>query len=129
LTLDLEAKKGKDDAERRGAIVLRLRAIDTSKAGIIAMRNAQLDIEPVERAADLTDCEVFKAADAVGYAGPMINGLSDALEKLVSKLDVFMRIGDKIANVNGCHSSLPRLTFHLGPSVCGLRLESNNIFL
>jgi len=129
VSLDLDAKEGKRDAKRRGAIVLRLSAIETVEAGTIAIRNAQLDIEPVERAADLTDSGVFKAAEAVGDAGPMISDLSDALEKLVSKLDVFMRIGDEIAKVNGCHSSLPRLTFHLGPSVCGLRLEFNNILL
>jgi len=129
LTLDLEAKNGKGDTEHRGAIVLHLRAIDAAGAGTISNCNTQLDMERVMRTADFVDCEVFKAAEAVGDAGPMRRSLSDALEKLVSKLDVFIRIGDEIAKVTGRRSSLPRLTFHLGPSVCGLGLESNNNIL
>ena len=43
--LDLEAKKGKGDAGHRGEIVLRLSRIDAAKAGNIAIRNGELDIE------------------------------------------------------------------------------------
>jgi len=55
LTLALDEKEGKGDSKRRGAIVLHLSAIETAKTGTITIRNAQLDIEPVERAADLPD--------------------------------------------------------------------------
>jgi len=101
--LDLEAKKGKGDAELRGEIVLRLRAIDAAEAGNIAIRNAELDIERVEPAVDLADCAVVKAAEAVAEAGPATTDLSNALEKLVTKLEVFMRIADEIAKVNRYH--------------------------
>ena len=97
---------------------MRLSAIETAEAGTIANRSAQLDIERVMRWADLADGEVIKAAVTVGDAGPMICDLSDALEKLVSKLEVFMRIGDEVAKVNSSHPSFLRLTFHLGPPVC-----------
>ena len=66
--------------------------------------------------------EVSKAAVSIGDVGLVISNLSNVLEELVSKLNVFMWIGDEIARVNGCHSFLPHLTFHLGPSVCGLCL-------
>src|SRR5882672_10163208 len=102
-SLDLEAIADNRDPKRRGALVLRLRAIDTSEAGIIAIRNAQLDIERVEPAANLVDCAVVKAAEAVGDAGPVISDLSNALEKLVTKLEVFIRIADEIAKVNRFH--------------------------
>ena len=98
--LDLEAKEGKGDAGRRGAIVLRLRAIDTAEAGNIGIRNARLDIERVEPAVELADCAIVRAAEAVADAGPATTDLANTLEKLVTKLEVFMRIADEIVKVN-----------------------------
>ena len=59
LTIDLEVKEGRRDAERRGAIMLRLMAIEPVQARTIAICNAQLDIERVEHTADLADCAVY----------------------------------------------------------------------
>jgi len=53
---------------------------------------------------DLADCAVVKAAEAVGDAGQVTIDFSNALEKLVTKLEVFMRIVvDEIAKVNRSH--------------------------
>jgi len=119
--LDLETKEEKGDAGRRGAIVLRLRAIDTAEAGIIAICNAQLDIERVEPAVDFVDCAVVKASEAIGDAGPVISDLSNALEKLVTKLEVFMRIADEIAKVNRFFGSVIYLT---DPSPRSIRMRT-----
>ena len=52
---------------------------------------------------DLTDCAVVKAAEAVADAGPATTDLSNMVEKLVTKLEVFMWIADEIAKVNRYH--------------------------
>jgi len=126
----LEAIEGKPEAEGRGAIVLRLRALGSAEAGTIANRSAQLDIERsgVTHAAAIAD-GADKATAMAGSASAAMSNLSDGLGNIVSKLDVFMRIADGIAKVNRFHSSVIFLTFFLGPSVCGPRLESNIILL
>jgi len=49
-------------------------------------------IERFNRAAHLAHYQTFKAAEAAENAGPLSN-LSQALEKVGSKLEAFMRIG------------------------------------
>jgi len=99
----LEAREGKGDAERRGEIMLRLMAIGTAEAGIIALCNAQLDLECVEPTVELADCTVVKVVEAVADAGPVTRDLSNMLENLVMKLKVFMWMANEMDKVNRLH--------------------------
>ena len=90
------------DSTIKGFITVRLSTSDPTRAGAIAISNAQQDIErgDITGFTGLADSE---PARVVGAAVNVVTNPGDIvtlLESVVSKLDVFVRIVDRAAKVN-----------------------------
>ena len=101
--LELQSMK-RSDSTIMGLITVQLSTSDPARAGVIAILNAQQDIERgnITGFAGITDS---KPARVVGAAVNVVANPRDVvtlLESVVSKLDVFVQIVNQAAKVNLC---------------------------
>jgi hypothetical protein len=100
--LQLKAMDGKMDETSRGFITVQFSTAAPTQPASLAVTNARDDI--VRRgltdslAAD-TDSKPMKVMDVAVGLDPMNTGFTMALESILSKLDVFVRIVDKGSQV------------------------------